>query len=83
MSNVKQLPGTGTLITEPNETVVAMLEDFLAKAKAGDIRSVAIAAVGLQHNSMTAYHTENQTWSLIGSTQYLVGRMVNVCDNSN
>lgn len=81
MSNVKSLPNAHTPLNEPVEAVIKMLEDFLAQAKAGEIRSLAIAAVGFNNNGITAYYTEHQTFTLIGSTQYLVGRMVNVCDS--
>lgn len=43
MSNVKQLPGAPTPVSEPVPETVELIERLLERAKAGDIRSVAVA----------------------------------------
>ena len=74
MTNVVQFPGV-TSALEPVPEVVQQLEDLLARAKTGEIREVAIAAVTDQKSITTAWHHENDYFRLVGAVSWLSRRL--------
>lgn len=74
-NKVVSLNGAHTPATEPVADVVRKIEEMLAKAKAGEIRSVAIAAVTENERTLTVYDSENQIFQLMGALSYLQTRI--------
>lgn len=72
---VVSLTGAHTPATEPVADVVRKLEEMLVKAKTGEIRSVAIAAVTTEMRTLTVYDSENQIFQLLGAISYLQTRI--------
>lgn len=67
-----------TQLVKSNQSVpgvVQLLEEILERAKAGEIRSIAIAGVTLARGSTTAWHHENDCFTLagvVGSLNYRI-----------
>lgn len=61
---------------EPDENIVALLEEHLAAAKAGNIVGIAIASAHRDGDTGTAYACQPGIWGrLIGAAQYQVHRL--------
>ena len=80
---VVSLTGQHTPATEPVEDVVRKIEEFLVKAKSGEIRSVAIAAVTEDQRTLTVYDSENQIFQLMGAISYLSTRIGMAIESSS
>lgn len=78
---VVSLTGAHTPATEPVADVVRNIEEFLAEAKSGEIRSVAIAAVTEDERTLTVYDSENQIFQLLGALSYLETRIGMAIEN--
>lgn len=74
MSNIKSIDGR-TVEGQPVARVVDLLEKALARAKTGELRSVAIAGVLGNHDATTAYEHEDHIFALLGSVSYLQARI--------
>lgn len=64
--------------TPPDQSVpetVRLLEDMLLKARSGEIRSVAIVGVKTNGHVVSAYHSEDQYYTLLGAASWLAHRM--------
>lgn len=73
-TNVSPFPGaTSPLQLVPE--VVSQLEALLARAKTGEIREIAIAAVTDQKCISTAWHHENDYFRLVGAVSWLSRRL--------
>lgn len=65
-------------ITPPDQAVpetIKVLEDMLAKARSGEIRSVAVVGVKANENVISAWHSESQYYTLLGAASWLAHRM--------
>lgn len=51
---------------KPNDKVVELLENFLQRAKDGDLRSVALVGLN-QEGSVSAWHHNNELQTLLGA----------------
>ena len=63
-----------------NDDVVAELESLLEKAKRGDIRQIAIAATMDGRDVLTSIVCQYDAFQLIGATQYLQTRIVEMIE---
>lgn len=54
---------------------VRVLEEMLARAKRGELRSVAIVGVTDQDNCLTVWNSDNQYYTLLGAASWLAYRM--------
>ena len=82
MDNVKAIHGGITPKGQPVEQVVAVLEEALARAKSGELRSVALAGVCANHSVTTTWAHEDQIFALLGGLAYLQGRIEIVLENA-
>lgn len=75
MSNVRQMPGsplpTGSIVPQ----TVDLLEELLAKAKAGEIQSVAVAWTNGGGDVYSKWAHNKEWWVLVGAATQLVHRM--------
>lgn len=56
--------------------IVQLLEDALARAKAGEIRSLGLSYVGIGGFATSAYHLGEHRFTVIGATAWLQKRML-------
>lgn len=76
MSNEKVVSLAG--MTPPDMAVpetVEMLEKMLARAKSGEVRSIAMAALKANGDACTQWHSEGQLFALAGAAGCLTTRM--------
>lgn len=60
---------------KPNDKVVKLLEGFLERAKAGELRSIAL--VGLNpEGSVSAWHHDNELQALLGAVLVVQHRIL-------
>ena len=69
MSNVKSLYGGPTGQPEPSEVTIAVLEEMLARAHAGEVIGIAVAAV--HHDGLCSYTVSGRVggYSLLGALE--------------
>lgn len=67
---------------QPVESVVAILEKALERAKSGELRSIALAGTLGNNDATTAYDYENGIFALLGALTYLQGRITIALENA-
>lgn len=69
MSNVKSIYGGPTGLPEPNDMAIEVLRDMLAKAEAGEVIGVIIAA--LHHDGLAGFQIGGMVggYSLLGAVE--------------
>lgn len=63
------IPGT------PNDETVELLEHILARAKAGEVISVAIAGCTSDNAIVTCFEVGDRAMTLLGATTHLLNRI--------
>ena len=64
---------------EPKQAVIDVLENYLERAKKGELRSVAVAGL-LHDNTPIVAHADGSFAELVGVSQYLVSWLCNKMD---
>ena len=60
---------------EAAQGTVELIEEMLAKAKSGEIRSIAVAAIKANGNATTRWSHESEFIALTGAVSWLLHRM--------
>ena len=60
---------------EPDEEVVALLEDMLARAKSGELRTAAIASATSDGHILTGYVVKDSLFTTMGALAHLSRRV--------
>lgn len=76
MSNVHALPGATIPIGEPVPGTVELIENLLEMAKAGNLRSIAVAYSHGDNGLRTDWNSENEFFYLVGGVGWLHARML-------
>lgn len=76
--NIVRLPGAEVPSPETDPTVIAILEDFLAKARKGEIRSIALAGTTWEGGVATVWQRgeAQNLWCLLAATDLLHARVM-------
>lgn len=75
MSNVRQMPGAPLPEGEPVPVTIEILEELLAMARKGDVRSVAIAWTDNTPVVFTKWAHNHEYFKLQGAVAQLLHRM--------
>lgn len=75
MTNVTKLPGAPTPDVDPVTDTVELLEKLLAKAKTGELRSVAVAYTDCTASVMTVWNSNREFYKLLGGVTQLIHEM--------
>lgn len=76
MSNIHKLPGAEALPLEPVPETIQVLERMLERAKAGEVRSVAMVATRGNRDVVTDWSNNNEFFALMGGVDWLKHRML-------
>ena len=68
-------PGTQITQDEPVPEVVSLLEDMLARAKTGELRTAAIACATSDGCILTGYVVQDSLFTTMGALAYLSRRV--------
>lgn len=85
MSNVKLLPGAPVPGLDPVPEVVEVLEEFLAAAKDGSLRSIALAGIRANGDAFTSWEdgAKDGTFKIIGAIDWLKDRIFHAIRNKD
>lgn len=77
MNNVHVLPGVTAPTSEPNQALIAAIEDILLSAKSGELQSLFATGFRADGLRMSCMFPHSNVYEVVGSIEWLKHQYIN------